>query len=109
VHPGGIQTELGRHLKPEVIQAMIDQIAAANPGEGGFEWKTIPQGAATSVWAGFKATAEEVGGKYCEDCHVAEIVADPAIRGGVQPYALDPDHAKALWAKSEEMVGETFA
>jgi hypothetical protein len=39
---------------------------------------------------------------------VAEIVTDPAVRGGVRPYALDPDHAKALWAKSEEMVGERF-
>ena len=31
------------------------------------------------------------------------------MRGGVQPYALNPDTAKALWAKSEEMVGERFA
>ena len=54
------------------------------------------------------AKPEEVGGRYCEDCHVAEIVADPANRRGVKPYALDPEHAKALWAKSEEMVGERF-
>jgi hypothetical protein len=31
-----------------------------------------------------------------------------AVRGGVRPYALDPDTARALWAKSEAMVGETF-
>ena len=31
-----------------------------------------------------------------------------AVRGGVQPYAIDPAHAQALWAKSEEMVGERF-
>jgi hypothetical protein len=49
-----------------------------------------------------------VGGKYCEDCHVAEIVKDQNVRGGVRPYALDPDRAKALWAKREEMVGERF-
>jgi hypothetical protein len=30
------------------------------------------------------------------------------IRGGVRPYALDLDSAKALWAKSEELVGEHF-
>jgi len=52
------------------------------------------------------ALADEVGGRYCEDCHVAEIVPDPASRKGVKPYALDPDRAKALWAKSEEMVAE---
>ncbi|MBV9633175.1 MAG: shikimate dehydrogenase, partial [Methylobacteriaceae bacterium] len=73
-----------------------------------FKWKTIPQGAATTVWAGVLAPADAIGGRYCEDCHVAEIVADPNIRGGVRPYALDPEHAKALWAKSEEMVGERF-
>ena len=54
------------------------------------------------------ATADEVGGRYCEDCHVAEIVSDPANREGVKPYALDPERAKALWAKSEEMVAERF-
>jgi NAD(P)-dependent dehydrogenase (short-subunit alcohol dehydrogenase family) len=110
VHPGGIQTELGRHLKPEVVQAMIEQINAANAGGGaaGFEWKTIPQGAATSVWAGVVAPADLVGGLYCEDCHVAQLTESADVRAGVRAYALDPEHAKALWAKSEEMVGETF-
>jgi NAD(P)-dependent dehydrogenase (short-subunit alcohol dehydrogenase family) len=110
VHPGVIQTELGRYMTTEVIGAMMKSITESQPaGAPPFTWKTIPQGAATSVWAGFKATPEAVGGKYCEDCHVAEISADPAVRGGVQPYALDPDRAKALWAKSEEMVGESFS
>ena len=39
---------------------------------------------------------------------MAELVDDPDFRGGVRAYALDPEHAKALWAKSEEMVGERF-
>ena len=110
VHPGGIQTELSRHLTPEASQALLDRINAANraAGEPGFSFKTIPQGAATSVWAGVVATADEAGGRYCEDCHVAEIVSDPANRRGVKPYALDPERAKALWAKSEEIVGERF-
>jgi NAD(P)-dependent dehydrogenase (short-subunit alcohol dehydrogenase family) len=110
VHPGGIRTELGRHMKPEVVQQLIDQINAANSGAGqpAFSWKTIPQGAATSVWCGVVASAEEVGGRYCEDCHVAEIVEGDDVRRGVRAYALDADHAKALWAKSEEMVGERF-
>jgi hypothetical protein len=70
--------------------------------------KTVPQGAATTVWAGFVANADEIGGKYCEDCHVAEPTQDPATHSGVLAYALDPVRAKALWAKSEEMVGEHF-
>jgi NAD(P)-dependent dehydrogenase (short-subunit alcohol dehydrogenase family) len=113
VHPGGIQTELGRHMSPEAMQALVDQINATNSkaGQPSFEWKTIPQGAATSVWAGVVAAAEDVGGRYCEDCHVADIVEGGdalSIRGGVRQYALDPEHAKALWAKSEAMVNERF-
>ncbi len=111
VHPGGIQTELGRHMTPEMIQAMTERVSRQT-GQA-FQWKTIPQGAATSVWAGVVAPADEVGGRYCLDCHVVtEIVDDPNanfMQGGVRPYALDPENAKALWAKSEEMVGETFA
>ena len=111
VHPGGIQTELGRYMTPEIIQQLLKNIAATQAAAGGpqFEWKTIPQGAATSVWAGVVAEADAVGGQYCEDCHVAHIVdSDAEVREGVRGYALDPDHAKALWAKSEELVGEVF-
>jgi NAD(P)-dependent dehydrogenase (short-subunit alcohol dehydrogenase family) len=110
VHPGGIQTELARHMQPGAIQHMIDQINAANAASGlpAYSWKTLPQGAATSVWSGIVAAADEVGGRYCEDCHVAELAEGENIRGGVRAYALDPDRAKALWAKSEEMVGERF-
>ena len=112
VHPGGIQTELGRHMTPEVTQAMIKSINENAPaGMAAFKWKTIPQGAATSVWAGVVAPADAVAAQFCEDCHVAEVVDGGgilSIRGGVRSYALDADHAKALWAKSEEMVGETF-
>ena len=109
VHPGGIQTELGRHMTPEVTQAMIKSINENAPaGMAAFKWKTIPQGAATSVWAGVVAPADAVAAQFCEDCHVAEIVDNPGFRGGVRSYALDTEHAKALWAKSEEMVGERF-
>ena len=110
VHPGGIQTELSRYMTDEVRDAMIKSINETNQAAGApaFAWKTIPQGAATSVWAGVVAAADQVGGLYCEDCHVAERVEGGDIRAGVRAYALDPDHAKALWAKSEEMVGERF-
>jgi NAD(P)-dependent dehydrogenase (short-subunit alcohol dehydrogenase family) len=105
LHPGGIQTELGRHMSEGELQALIDQI---NESGQSFSWKTIPQGAATSVWAGFVADKDEVGGRYCEDCHVAELSEGEGLREGVQAYAIDPDNAKALWAKSEELVDERF-
>jgi NAD(P)-dependent dehydrogenase (short-subunit alcohol dehydrogenase family) len=109
VHPGGIRTELSRHLTPEAIAKLIAQITASQPKDAApFSYKSVPQGAATSVWAACVADAEAIGGRYCEDCHVAEIASGPGVREGVQPYALDPQHARALWQKSEEMVGEHF-
>lgn len=114
VHPGGIRTELGRHIGEEGLQQWVEMVQKQRQDAGlpPFEFKTIPQGSATSVWAAVVATADEVGGKYCEDCHVAEVVATDAeggvMNGGVFAYALDADNAAALWKKSEEMVGESF-
>jgi NAD(P)-dependent dehydrogenase (short-subunit alcohol dehydrogenase family) len=109
VHPGGIQTELGRHMTGEVRERLIARINASQPkGAAPFSYKSIPQGAATSVWAACVADAEAIGGRYCEDCHVAEVVSIPGLFGGVRPYALDPQRAQALWRKSEELVGEHF-
>ena len=112
VHPGAIRTELSRHLTPQVLEKLIAEINASQPkGAAPFSYKSIPQGAATSVWAAGVADAEAIGGRYCEDCHVAEVVSTPGLsglRGGVRAYALDPQHAQALWQKSEEMVGERF-
>jgi NAD(P)-dependent dehydrogenase (short-subunit alcohol dehydrogenase family) len=115
VHPGGIKTELGRHIYPDdaSLQRRIDEVNEQNKAAGKppFVMKSVPQGAATSVWAGVVADANDIGGKYCEDCHVAELVTDPELgvaSEGVRPYALDAERAKALWAKSEAMVGEWF-
>lgn len=114
VHPGGIQTELARHIDSSRTQKIIDQInqQLASEGKGPFQWKTIPQGAATTIWAGVVAPADEIGGRYCENCHVGKVVADnvtiSAISEGVRAYALEPASAEALWKKSEEMVGESF-
>ena len=113
VHPGGIRTELGRYQDPGRIEKMIDQInqQRAAQNKGPFQWKTIPQGAATSVWAAAVASAGEIGGHYCEDCHVSHIVPDDlsvGISEGVRGYAMNAKTAEALWKKSEEMVGESF-
>jgi hypothetical protein len=93
-----------------MIKQMNQQLAAE--GKAPFQWKTIPQGAATSVWAGVVAAADEVGGRYCENCHVSRIVADDAVitpvSEGVRSYALDPVNAAAVWTRSEELVGESF-
>ncbi|HEV2732776.1 MAG TPA: SDR family NAD(P)-dependent oxidoreductase [Terriglobales bacterium] len=114
VHPGGIRTELGRYADPGRIERVVSEInqQLAAQGKGPFQWKTVPQGAATSVWAAVVAPGEEIGGQYCENCHVGHIVPDDApitaVSEGVRGYALDPNNAEALWKKSQEMVGESF-
>ena len=112
VHPGGIKTELDRHMAPGELETLVAQINAqlAAAGQPPFQLKTIPQGAATSVWSAFVAPAEDVAGRYSENCQVAEIIEGPVspVSPGVRSYALDPQRAKALWARSEAMVGESF-
>jgi NAD(P)-dependent dehydrogenase (short-subunit alcohol dehydrogenase family) len=114
VHPGAIQTELSRHLDASAAGAMLAQMneQLAAEGKGPFTFKTIPQGAATSVWAGAVASADLIGGRYCENCHVSQVVPDDAPIGvtdeGVRAYALDTNAAEGLWQKSEELVGEHF-
>src|SRR6202021_1742285 len=96
VHPGGIATELARHMPAGAMEAWLQQIQQqrAAAGEPPFEFKSIPQGAATSVWAGVVASSEDVGGKYCEDCHVGELIAADSqlsvIAPGVRGYGLAP-------------------
>jgi NAD(P)-dependent dehydrogenase (short-subunit alcohol dehydrogenase family) len=114
VHPGGIQTELDRHVDPSHVRKTIEQMnqQLAAEGKAPFQLKTIPQGAATPVWTAVVAPADEIGGHYCENCHVGNIVPDDvpitATSEGVRGYALDPNNAEALWKKSEELVGESF-
>jgi hypothetical protein len=56
------------------------------------------------------ASVEEIGGRYCENCHVGKTVPDDvtitAVNEGVRGYAFDANNAEALWKKSEELVGD---
>ncbi|MET0193175.1 MAG: SDR family NAD(P)-dependent oxidoreductase [Hyphomicrobiaceae bacterium] len=108
VHPGVIRTELSRHMDAAALDASLESMNAdrAASGKTAFQWKTIPQGAATSAWAGFVANAEDVGGRYCENCHVAKIVHGPldATDEGLYAYAVDPERARKLWQMSEQLT-----
>ncbi|MDR1033712.1 MAG: hypothetical protein LBL41_02950 [Bifidobacteriaceae bacterium] len=69
-------------------------------------FKTIQQGASTSVWAATTHDLDNIGGLYLEDCHIAGNVADDInIPFGVRPHATAPEFAKRLWGASEELVG----
>ncbi|WP_111217004.1 SDR family NAD(P)-dependent oxidoreductase [Rhizobium tumorigenes] len=110
VMPGVISTGLIRHMTPEQLEAIVAQLKEASEAAGAppLEYKTIEQGAATSVWAAVVADGDLVGGRYCENCSVADVADEGGFDEGVRSYALDQDSAKRLWAKSEELVEEHF-
>lgn len=103
VHPGGIMTNLGRHLTDEDRAAMM----AMMKDRPNFAWKTIPQGAATTCWAATAGELQGKGGVYCEDCHIA-VIDDASMSSGVRSWAYDREAAERLWAMSEDMAGEPF-
>ncbi|WP_329132120.1 SDR family NAD(P)-dependent oxidoreductase [Streptomyces sp. NBC_01476] len=92
VHPGAVlDTNLSRHLPKEELDQLVSS--------GAYVFKTPQQGAATSVLAATWPALEGVGGRYFEDVNEA-LPYDPEARGGVTPYALDPDAAARLWQVS---------
>lgn len=110
LHPGGIRTNLGRHLSEADMAALVDRIRknAERTGETPQPFKTIPQGAATTCWVATTDELEGRGGLYAEDCNIAKE-DDASGTGGVRSYALDKGNADRLWTLSEELVGEKFA
>jgi NAD(P)-dependent dehydrogenase (short-subunit alcohol dehydrogenase family) len=96
--PGGIATNLQRHLEPGYMQRIR--------GNANLRIKTVEQGAATSVLVATAPALEGIGGRYFEDCNEAPVVAERGGLGarGVAPYALDPDNADRLWEVSSRLV-----
>jgi NAD(P)-dependent dehydrogenase (short-subunit alcohol dehydrogenase family) len=105
VHPGGIMTELQRHLPKEEMVAAGWMDAEGNVREG---FKTPEQGAATSVWAATSPALSGMGGVYCEDCDVANPTdkESPLARyQGVDAHAIDKADAARLWELSAKLTG----
>lgn len=110
VHPGSIGgTELGREAPLELFQQMGFCDAEGNMlPEVAASLKTVPQGAATTVWCATSPLLNGVGGVYCEDGDVAGLAAESSVSNGVRVYSLDEASAKRLWTWSEEASGISF-
>ncbi len=107
VHPGMIATDLGRHMQTEDFEFLASvRRTGADVAEGGQAmFKSVPQGAATTVWAATAAELDAHGGAYLENCGVADPVDDPDATHGVRSWARDPDSALRLWEMSAQLVG----
>lgn len=110
LHPGSIGgTELGREAPLELFRQMGFCDAEGNMlPEVAASLKTIPQGAATTVWCATSPLLDEIGGVYCADSDIAELALEASTPGSVQPYSLDEGNAKRLWELSEALTGIRF-
>jgi len=115
LHPGSINgTELAREAPLELFQQLGFYDAQGNIlPEVAATLKTVPQGAATTVWCATSPMLEDIGGVYCEDADIAELIPVNArdhgpSESGVRSYSLDPESAKKLWKLSEKMTGIVF-
>lgn len=108
--PGAVgETELSREAPVDLFHKLGYSDAEGNIlPEVAASLKTIPQGAATTVWAATSELLNTIGGVYCENADVASLVADVSLIGGIKPYSLDQASAKKLWQLSEQMTGITF-
>jgi hypothetical protein len=88
-----------RHIAPEVLADLRTSLTRTYKAEVNF--KTVEQGAATSVLVATSPRLEGVGGLYFEDCNEA-LVVTPGTPGisGVVTYALDLGAAARLWQVS---------
>lgn len=111
LHPGSIAgTELGREAPLELFIKMgfVDEEGNMRPDVLA-SLKTIPQGAATTVWCATTPLLNNIGGVYCEDAEVALLASDSGMSAGVKRYSLDEAEAKRLWKWSEEACSISFS
>jgi NAD(P)-dependent dehydrogenase (short-subunit alcohol dehydrogenase family) len=107
VHPGRIETGLQRFITIEELQALGYRNEDGEiPEEQRAFYKTVQQGAATTVWCATNPALDAIGGVYCENADIAAAVtANHATLDGVLPWAIDQAAAERLWALSETMTG----
>ena len=100
VHPGVIKTNLVRHIPYLSSGSLLGTAMLAVVGPMVFD-KTIPQGAATTLY-GCLAPAEAVAGEYLVDCAAAEPLTDAA-------KDADKTLRRALWKVTEEQIQAALA
>jgi NAD(P)-dependent dehydrogenase (short-subunit alcohol dehydrogenase family) len=110
VHPGNIWgTELAREAPVEILQqfGFLDEKGLVVP-EVVASLKTIPQGAATTIWCATSPLLNSIGGIYCEDADIATLSPGQEMSAGVKAYSVDAANAKRLWQLTEELTGIPF-
>ncbi|MET3808210.1 NAD(P)-dependent dehydrogenase (short-subunit alcohol dehydrogenase family) [Nakamurella sp. UYEF19] len=104
VNPGGVATGLQRNFTIEQ-KTSLDAAEAA----GVFAYKSVEQGAATSIIAAIAPEFAHTGGHYLDDGREAYTVPNTAQLAqhphGVKEWALNPVTAQRLWTVSTDLLG----
>lgn len=106
VHPGGIFTPLQRHLGNAEMAEFGWTDADGRPSPVAEKlFKTTTQGCATSLWAATHSLLDNIGGVYCEDCNVSDVVPDESNAfTGVRQWAIDSETAQRTWTETEALI-----
>jgi NAD(P)-dependent dehydrogenase (short-subunit alcohol dehydrogenase family) len=97
VHPGAIlETDLARNYDPEELKLVVERASRIG------SFKTVAQGAATTIWCATSPQLEDMGAVYCENCDMAPVKTEGD--DGVRPYAIDPTISQRLWTWSERWL-----
>ncbi|KAK7063363.1 short-chain dehydrogenase/reductase family protein [Favolaschia claudopus] len=101
--PGMVYTNM--HQKEEslaTLQTLGILGADGKPSTEKFDfWKTIPQGAATTVVAAFDPRLNDQPGAYLSNAAIAN--------DSRAAHSADAANAERLWTQTEEILGEKFA
>ncbi|WP_433132516.1 SDR family NAD(P)-dependent oxidoreductase [Micromonospora sp. CA-240977] len=105
LHPGGIMTNLQRHLDDAQLRWVGAVDEQGNRLEVPPGWKTPQQGAATSVLLAASPEVDGVSGRYFEDANEALVIAERSDgMSGVLPYALNDKDADILWEETLRLL-----
>jgi NAD(P)-dependent dehydrogenase (short-subunit alcohol dehydrogenase family) len=95
VHPGVVYTDLARHMTRDDF--------SAGGTLANLEVTDVAHGAATTVWAATSPELDGRGGRYLEDCHIADPFVE-GTEGGYAAWAVDPEQAARLWDWSQRQT-----
>ncbi|MCV3740028.1 SDR family NAD(P)-dependent oxidoreductase [Lentilactobacillus hilgardii] len=127
VHPGLVPgTELSRYVNHEPLKRAssfaLNQLELTHIINAGHSikarfhrqseydyFKTVSQGAASTLWAATSDQLTERGGVFIEDCNISHAVsADSQSKVGVRPWSIDTDDAAKLWHLGEKLTETVF-
>ncbi|KAJ7846882.1 hypothetical protein B0H14DRAFT_2510565 [Mycena olivaceomarginata] len=100
LHPGAIFTNIMQKEEGVTQMQEFGMLDADGQPISDRPWKTLGQGAATTLVAAFDPRINETPGAYLDNCIVANQL--------ISSHCSDPANGERLWTLTEQIIGETF-